>query len=73
MSPLGDAGSLCVGNQAHDPYDWDVASCSQKDKYDINSLGKYPPGALVFSRHVFQNILLPTDILTVVTIISELT
>ena len=28
---------LCVGNQAH-PYDWDVASCSRKYKYEINSL-----------------------------------
>ena len=28
---------LCVGNQAH-PHDWDVASCSRKYKYDINSL-----------------------------------
>ena len=28
---------LCVGNQAH-PHKWDVASCSRKYKYDIDSL-----------------------------------
>jgi len=35
--PLLGMPQLCEGNQTH-PYNWAVVSCSQKYKYDINSL-----------------------------------
>ena len=38
VSPITGIPQLCVlGNQAH-PHNWDVASCSWKYNYDINSL-----------------------------------